>query len=85
MGIQVPNYDDGVVLTVKVAYVCTFKAKEAKYELKQTDADRLVLSIRHAGLLAMMTMNRITDKCCSLPDPTIMLTPLCGAIFSKLD
>lgn len=53
--------------------------------MKKRDGDSIVLSVRHASLLAMMTMNRITDICCSLPNPVIMLTPLCGAIFSKLD
>lgn len=79
-----PYNKEGVV-EVKVAYVCTFKAKDAKYDMKKRGGDSIVLSVRHNSLLAMLTMNRITDICCSLPEPIIMLTPLCGAIFSKLD
>lgn len=79
-----PYNKEGVV-EVKVAYVCTFKAKDAKYDMKKRGGDSIVLSVRHACLLAMLTMNRITDICCSLPEPIIMLTPLCGAIFSKLE
>lgn len=53
--------------------------------MKQTAHDNIVLSIRHASLLAMLTMNGITDICSVQKMPVIMLTPLCGAIFSKLD
>lgn len=79
-----PYYENGT-LSCKVAYVCTFKAKDAKYNMKRENPDKMVLSVRHASLLAMLTICRITDICCQLPVPTIMPTPLCGAIFSKLD
>lgn len=57
--LKFPCAEDGT-LVVRVAYVCTFKAKNAKYEMKQTAHD---LRIRHASLLAMLTINRITDIC----------------------
>lgn len=77
------NTDDGLV--VKAAFVCTFKNEGAKYDLTVNNASRMVLSVRHASLLAIEVMNKITDLCVALIPPTVMLTPLCGAIFSRND
>lgn len=77
------NTDDGLV--VKAAFVCTFKNEGAKYDLTVNNASRMVLSVRHASLLAIEVMNKITDLCVALNPPTVMLTPLCGAIFSRND
>lgn len=81
---QFPYEEEGK-LVVKAAFVCTFKNEGAKYDLTVNNASRMVLSVRHASLLAIETMNRITDICVSLNPPTVMLTPLCGAIFSRND
>lgn len=72
-------------LVVKAAFLCTFKNEGAKYDLASNNAHRMVLSVRHASLLAIETMNRITDICVKQSPPTVMLTPLCGAIFSRTD
>lgn len=72
-------------LVVKAAFVCTFKNEGAKYDLASNNSHRMVLSVRHASLLALETMNRITDICVKQSPPTVMLTPLCGAIFSRTD
>lgn len=78
-------YEEADNLIVKVAFVCTFKNEGAKYDLGLNTEHRMVLSVRHASLLAIETMNRITDICVSCSPPTVMLTPLCGAIFSRND
>lgn len=70
---------------VKAAFVCTFKNEGAKYDLSVNNENRMVLSVRHASLLAIEVMNKITDICVSLNPPTVMLTPLCGAICSRND
>lgn len=75
-------YEEEGKLVVRAAFVCTFKNEGAKYDLTVNNASRMVLSVRHASLLAM---NRITDICVSQSPPTVMLTPLCGAIFSRND
>lgn len=72
-------------LVVKAAFVCTFKNEGAKYDLSVNNENRMVLSVRHASLLAIEVMNKITDICVSMNPPTVMLTPLCGAIFSRND
>lgn len=79
-----PYSEDGK-LVVKAAFVCTFKNEGAKYDLSVNNANRMVLSVRHASLLAIETMNKITDICVTQNPPTVMLTPLCGAIFSRND
>lgn len=79
-----PYSEDGK-LVVKDAFVCTFKNEGAKYDLSVNNANRMVLSVRHASSLAIETMNRITDICVMQNPPTVMLTPLCGAIFSRND
>lgn len=78
-------YEESDNLIVKVAFVCTFKNEGAKYDLGLNNDNRMVLSVRHASLLAIETMNRITDICVKSNPPTVMLTPLCGAIFSRND
>lgn len=78
-------YNDEGSLIVKAAFVCTFKNEGAKYDLSVNNENRMVLSVRHASLLAIEVMNKITDICVSLSPPTVMLTPLCGAIFSRND
>lgn len=72
-------------LVVKAAFVCTFKNEGAKYDLASNNSNRMVLSVRHASLLAIETMNKMTDICARQSPPTVMLTPLCGAIFSRTD
>lgn len=78
-------YNVDNVLDVKVAYVCTFKNEDAIYDQSENDDRKIVLSVRRASLLALCTMNRITDLCMALVPPVAMLTPLCGAIFSRHD
>lgn len=72
-------------LVVKAAFVCTFKNEGAKYDLNANNSNRMVLSVRHASLLTIETMNQITDICVRQNPPTVMLTPLCCAIFSRTD
>lgn len=79
-----PYNADGSLI-VKAAFVCTFKNEGAKYDLSVNNENRMVLSVRHASLLAIEVMNKITDICVALNPPTVMLTPLCGAIFSRND
>lgn len=78
-------YEEEGKLVVRVAFVCTFKNEGAKYDLTVNNSSRMVLSVRHASLLAIETMNRILDICVSQNPPTVILTPLCGAIFSRND
>lgn len=78
-------YSEEGKLVVKAAFVCTFKNEGAKYDLTVNNSSRMVLSVRHASLLAIETMNKITDICVTQNPPTVMLTPLCGAIFSRND
>lgn len=49
-------YYENRTLICKVAYVCTFKAKNATYSMKHDNPDKIVLSVRHASLLAMLTI-----------------------------
>lgn len=58
-------YEEEGKLVVKAAFVCTFKNEGAKYDLSVNNSSRMVLSVRHASLLAIETMNRITDICVS--------------------
>lgn len=78
-----PYSEDGK-LVVKAAFVCTFKNEGAKYDLSVNNANRMVLSVRHASLLAIETMNKITNICVTQNPPAVMLTPLCGACLGYL-
>lgn len=68
----------------KFVYVSTYKNPNAVYN-HGSQTNGLVLSIKHASLLAMVTMSKITDIIGGSQNPSYMLTPLCGAIFSKID
>lgn len=67
---------------VKVAFVSTFKATQP---VKQTtEVNKMILTIKQAGLLAMDTFNKLA--CLILvPNGIYLLTPLAGAIFSRKD
>lgn len=46
-------YEENGNLVVKAVFVCTFKNEGAKYDLAVNNSTRMVLSVRHASLLAI--------------------------------
>lgn len=67
------------ILSIKVVIVTTFKDMQF---VKQVEDDKLILTFRQAGLLAMVTFSKAIDYCYNIAS-TKLLTPLCGAIFSR--
>lgn len=73
-------------LYMRTAYVSTFKNESSTYDMSwEVDVNYIVLSVKHASLLALQTLNRVTDLGAKLAPPQYILTPLCGAIFSRND
>lgn len=77
-------YNINKAFECKCVFVSTYKNANVAYKPEET-TNGLTLSIKHASLLAMVTMGKITDIVSRGADPVYMLTPLCGAIFSRLD
>lgn len=71
-------------LVVKTAFVCTFKGAEAKNE-QTNDKDKMIMSVKQAGLLVMDTFCKLIEFGLGSNPLVALLTPLCGAIFSRDD
>ncbi|CAG5026265.1 unnamed protein product [Parnassius apollo] len=71
--------DSGEELSIKVVKVTTFKEMEFT---KQVEDNKLILIFRQAGLLAMVTFSKAISYCYNT-NASKLLTPLCGAIFSR--
>uniref|UniRef100_A0AAT9JEX4 Nucleocapsid protein n=1 Tax=Blattella germanica phasmavirus 1 TaxID=3133448 RepID=A0AAT9JEX4_9VIRU len=75
---QFPYNDNG--LKVETVFVSTFKASQPKSNPK-----KLILTVKQASLLSIMTLHKINNLLGQVDDPQYMLTPLAGAVFSKDD
>lgn len=76
--------DQNGKLEVKVAFVSTFKEDSNNYK-PEADGSKIVLTVKHASLLAIDTLNRLNRISLNMTNPIPLLTPLAGAIFSKDD
>lgn len=70
-------------VVIKTAFVCTFKANEMGNE--GPTETKITLSVKQASLLAMETFIRLIGIAASAAEPTLLMTPLAGAIFSRND
>lgn len=74
-----PYNKDGK-LRIKVVIVTTFK--DIKYTTN-IESGKLLLTFRQAALLAMVTFSKAINYCYNRPDSAKLMSPLCGAIFSR--
>jgi hypothetical protein len=65
---------------VKTAYIATFKNETKSYQATN-EPNKIVLTIRQAGLLALNILAMINEL--TAGSENYMLTPLAGAVFSK--
>ncbi|AJG39319.1 nucleocapsid protein [Wuchang Cockroach Virus 1] len=75
---QFPYNDNGI--KVETVFVSTFKASQPK-----TNSKKLILTVKQASLLAIITLQKINNLLGQTDNPQYMLTPLAGAVFSKDD
>lgn len=66
-------------LSIKVVIVTTFK--DVQYTKSEEDG-KMLLTFRQAGLLAIITFSKAIEFCYNHSSAKL-LTPLCGAIFSR--
>lgn len=67
---------------VRTAFVCTFKGEGIEY--KPTDKeDKIILTIKQAGLLAMVVFSKLIAFAGGMAEPCFLLTPLAGAVYSR--
>lgn len=71
-------------LDVRDAFVSTFKEDSNSYK-PEADGSKIILTVKHASLLAIDTLNRLNKISLNMNNPVPLLTPLAGAIFSKDD
>ncbi|KAL1492432.1 hypothetical protein ABEB36_010684 [Hypothenemus hampei] len=69
---------------IKTAFVSTFKEDNSVYT-QESSSTKIVLTVRHASLLALLTLDRINMIAIAMTPPKPLLTPLAGAVFSKDD
>lgn len=69
---------------IKFAFVSTYKADDAEY-IQNNDGTKIVLSIKNASLLALMTLARLNAISINSTPSIMLLTPLAGAVFSRDD
>ncbi|KAL1516489.1 hypothetical protein ABEB36_000398 [Hypothenemus hampei] len=67
---------------IQTAFVSTFNEDANVYTPEATNT-KIVLTVRHASLLAILTLERITMVAISMTPPRPLLTLLAGAVFSK--
>nr|APG79297.1 putative nucleoprotein [Hubei diptera virus 7] len=72
--------DSGVA---KCIFVSTYKNTEPPKAKPQVVNNKLCLTIKQAGLLAVFTLTRVIPVC--VPSKNYLLTPLAGAVFSRND
>nr|QXV86665.1 MAG: nucleocapsid protein [Tibet bird virus 1] len=69
---------------IKVAFVCTFKDDKNEY-IPEATTDKIVLTVKHASLLAINTLELINQIALTMTPEVVLLTPLAGAVYSKDD
>lgn len=71
-------------LTMRTILVASYKTGETQYK-RLADDNKLILTVKQAGLIALYKFNQLVEMLASGSDPKILLTPLAGAVFSKDD
>ncbi|CAH0562772.1 unnamed protein product [Brassicogethes aeneus] len=68
----------------KVVFVATYKSEKTEVQ-DSTEANKLILTVKQASLLAMDTFDRLAVLALGTSVPKTLFTTLSGAIFSKND
>lgn len=76
-------YSVNGALKTKTLFIATYRTETFK-SLYEKD-EKMVVTVKQAGLLAMDTFDRLTDVAYNMSDPVTLLTPLAGSIFSRED
>lgn len=77
--------DDSLEVKYNTVCVSTYKNDENEYKVDLTQDHKLRLSVKHATLLSIDVLNRVTDLAMTLSTPVLVMSPLAGSIFSRLD
>nr|QMP82246.1 nucleocapsid protein [Coleopteran phasma-related virus OKIAV236] len=70
-------------LKVATLFIATYRNSE--YKSNYEPGKRLCITVKQAGLLAMDTFNTISVLGLSCTPPVYLLTPLAGAVYSRVD
>lgn len=76
---------DSLKIMYNTVCVSTYKNDENEYKVDLSQGYKLRLSVKHATLLSIDVLNRVTDLAMTLAVPVLVMSPLAASIFSRLD
>lgn len=76
---------DNLRVKYNTVYVSTYKNEDNEYKIDLTTTNKLRLSVKHATLLSIVVLNNVTDLALTMKSPSMVMSPLAGSIFSRMD